>query len=52
MFLERSERDLVKEAMQRCGIEQFGEHDIRFLSGESGAAFIAMTLAQDTESSP
>ena len=47
--LSESERDLVKEAMQRCGIEQFGEHDIRFLSGgERQRAFIAMTLAQDT----
>jgi len=40
----------VEEAMALAGVEQFRNHDVRFLSGgERQRAFIAMTLAQDTD---
>lgn len=40
----------VEKAMALTGIERFRHHDVRFLSGgERQRAFIAMTLAQDTD---
>lgn len=46
----QEDRQSVEEAMARAGVTQFRGHDVRHLSGgERQRAFIAMTLAQDTD---
>ena len=48
--LSEQDREHVESALMLAGIEQFRQHDLRFLSGgERQKAFIAMTLAQDTD---
>ena len=47
--LDEEDKRHVEEAMVLTGIERFRRHDVRRLSGgERQRAFIAMTLAQDT----
>lgn len=44
------DRELVEAAMERAGVARFRDHDLRRLSGgERQRAFVAMTLAQDTD---
>lgn len=44
------DKRFVGEAMERAGVTRFRNHDLRRLSGgERQRAFIAMTLAQDTD---
>jgi len=48
--LSIEDREHVEEAMALAGVACFRDHDLRRLSGgERQRAFIAMTLAQDTE---
>ncbi|MDR2714012.1 MAG: ABC transporter ATP-binding protein [Coriobacteriales bacterium] len=48
--LDTEDKEKVAEAMALAGIEHFRNHDVRRLSGgERQRAFIAMTLAQDTD---
>ena len=48
--LSREDRDHVERALELAGIERFRDHELRRLSGgERQRAFIAMTLAQDTD---
>lgn len=48
--LSREDRDHVEHALELAGIERFRDHELRRLSGgERQRAFIAMTLAQDTD---
>ncbi|MEC4185011.1 ABC transporter ATP-binding protein [Adlercreutzia sp. R21] len=44
------DRELVEAAMERAGVARFRDHDLRHLSGgERQRAYLAMTLAQDTD---
>ncbi len=48
--LSREDRDHVEHALELAGIGRFRDHELRRLSGgERQRAFIAMTLAQDTD---
>lgn len=48
--LSREDRDRVEHALDLAGIARFRRHDLRRLSGgERQRAFVAMTLAQDTD---
>ncbi len=48
--LSREDRDHVEHALELAGVARFRHHDLRRLSGgERQRAFIAMTLAQDTD---
>ena len=48
--LDIDDKQHIEEAMVLAGIENFRHHDVRRLSGgERQRAFIAMTLAQDTD---
>ena len=48
--LSREDREHVERALELAGIERFRNHELRRLSGgERQRAFIAMTLAQDTD---
>ncbi|MCL1846430.1 MAG: ABC transporter ATP-binding protein [Coriobacteriia bacterium] len=48
--LDAEDKRQIEEAMLLAGIEEFRNHDVRRLSGgERQRAFIAMTLAQDTD---
>lgn len=48
--LSREDRDHVERALELAGIGRFRDHELRRLSGgERQRAFIAMTLAQDTD---
>ena len=48
--MSAQDHEHVNEAMDLAGISHFRDTDVRFLSGgERQRAFIAMTLAQDTE---
>lgn len=48
--LGEEDKRFVEEAMDRAGVTRFRNHDLRRLSGgERQRAFIAMTLAQDTD---
>ena len=40
----------MEAALERAGVARFRDHDVRKLSGgERQRAFVAMTLAQDTD---
>lgn len=44
------DRERVEAALERAGVARFRDHDVRKLSGgERQRAFVAMTLAQDTD---
>lgn len=44
------DRERVEAALERAGVARFRDHDVRQLSGgERQRAFVAMTLAQDTD---
>lgn len=48
--LSEKDRQIVQAAMDRAGVARFRDHELRRLSGgERQRAFIAMTLAQDTD---
>jgi iron complex transport system ATP-binding protein len=48
--LSREDREKVQQALEATGVAQFRHKDVRRLSGgERQRAFIAMTLAQDTD---
>ncbi|WP_302962879.1 ABC transporter ATP-binding protein [uncultured Adlercreutzia sp.] len=48
--LSSEDRERVQAAMERAGVARFRGHDLRQLSGgERQRAFVAMTLAQDTD---
>lgn len=48
--LTSEDKRCIEEAMELTDVERFRHHDVRYLSGgERQRAFIAMTLAQDTE---
>ena len=48
--LSPADRAAVEAAMERAGVARFRAHDVRRLSGgERQRAFLAMTLAQDTD---
>lgn len=48
--LTSRDRELVEAAMERAGVARFRDHDLRHLSGgERQRAFVAMTLAQNTD---
>ncbi|HIW76103.1 MAG TPA: ABC transporter ATP-binding protein [Candidatus Gordonibacter avicola] len=48
--LSREDREHVEHALELAGIARFRDHELRRLSGgERQRAFIAMTLAQDTD---